>query len=156
MWTEILFLNQMRISCSHPHCLESGSWSKSIRVSKIILWNIAGRVFRCRLSGFWFANKMIGGILGNIRVCQKNFFLEFPSDGCPIIHWLSVGYPLVIQKSIGYPFYALHHKFHEECVAVLIGLYKKNGAVSHVRINFLFVCVGRLWSSVSVGSQMTF
>ncbi len=26
----------------------------------------------------------------------------------------------------------------KECVAVLIGLYKKNGAVSHVRIDFLF------------------
>ena len=33
----------------------------------------------------------------------------------------------------------LSYTKQKECVAVLIGLYKANGAVSHFRIDFLFI-----------------
>ncbi len=34
---------------------------------------------------------------------------------------------------------ALNMSKNKECVAVLIGLYKKNGAVAHVILDFLFI-----------------
>ncbi len=40
----------------------------------------------------------------------------------------------------------------KECVAVLIGLYKKNGAVSNVRIDFLFIwCLFKAVTGKDVG-----